>query len=935
MLWGRAGEQKVVEELLDQAREGRSGVLVLRGEPGIGKTSLLEYAGRRADGMRVLRGVGIETEAEIPFASLHLLLRRALDRLPALPAPQAAALEGALGLRPAAGDDQLLVGAAVLSLLAELAEDGPLLCLVDDAHWLDQASAQALRFAAHRLHAEGVAIVFGARDGFDASGLPELRLSGLDRRSALELLADAEPGLAAPLRDRIVAESCGNPLALRELPRSAARHSPLEGGPDGGYGSTRDGGYDGAYEGAYDGVYEGGPLPLPERIQSAYASRIAELPPDARTALLVMALTDGGDLGVIRQATDGLGVPASALAAAEDAGLVRIAGGRVEFTHPLMRTAAYQHGGYELRLRVHTLLARLLAGQPDRRAWHLAAAATGPDEEAAQALEQAARRAKDRNGNAGAAAALARAADLTADPALRAGRLTSAAVAAADAGQPARAKQLVERAAELVTDPRSRARLAELRARIAFDEGTPYLAHDLLVDGAEHLAGDRPADVLEAPDRVAAGLMLIDAARNAWQLSDPAKVAEAAARLHALGLRPEDGLEPAVRAVTGAAVLLREGPAGALPIMRGLVAAGARIREGAHALRVNAAFVATIVGDFQAGRDISAAVAAECRANGEIGKLPIVHLTLASAELYLGRFRDAVATATEGLQLASDTGQPNRAGYLEGTLAWIAAAQGDAPRCVELAARGRDRFDVTRIANDLAWAEWALALLDLGQGRFTEALGRFEAAMAGPVRHQMQAVYFAPDQVEAATRLGLPADEPLRRFEEWAVAADLPWAEAVLHRCRALVEPGWERAEEHFRQAVRLHASGERPWEAARTHLAYGERLRRERNKGSARPHLRAALETFERLGARPWAERARTELRATGDTTTSGTEPAAQALSPQELQIVRLAATGLTNKEIGAQLFLSPKTVSYHLYRAFPKLNVASRAQLAGLDLM
>ncbi|AQZ67884.1 putative transcriptional regulator [[Actinomadura] parvosata subsp. kistnae] len=921
MLWGRAGEQKVVEELLDRAREGRSGVLVLRGEPGIGKTSLLEYAGRRAEGMRVLRGVGIETEAEIPFASLHLLLRRALDRLPALPAPQAAALEGALGLRPAAGDDQLLVGAAVLSLLAELAEDGPLLCLVDDAHWLDQASAQALRFAAHRLHAEGVAMVFGARAGFDASGLPELRLSGLDRRSAVELLADAEPGLAAPLRDRIVEESCGNPLALRELPRSATRRSPLKGGPDGGY----------------DGVDEGGPLPLPERIQSAYASRIAELPPDARTALLVMALTDGGDLGVIRQATDGLGVPASALAAAEDAGLVRLAGGRVEFTHPLMRTAAYQHGGYELRLRVHTLLARLLAGQPDRRAWHLAAAATGPDEEAAQALEQAARRAKDRNGNAGAAAALARAADLTADPALKAGRLTSAAVAAADAGQPARAKHLVERAAELVTDPRSRARLAELRARIAFDEGTPYLAHDLLVAGAEHLTppGAHRTDEPEGRDRVAAGLMLIDAARNAWQLSDPAKVAEAADRLHALGLRPEDGLEPAVRAVTGAAVLLREGPAGALPIMRGLVAAGARISEGAHALRINAAFVATIVGDFQAGRDISAAVAAECRANGEIGKLPIVHLTLASAELYLGRFRDAVATATEGLQLASDTGQPNRAGYLEGTLAWIAAAQGDAPRCVELAARGRDRFDVTRIANDLAWAEWALALLDLGQGRFTEALGRFEAAMAGPVRHQMQAVYFAPDQVEAATRLGLPAEEPLRRFEEWALAAELPWAEAVLHRCRALVEPGWDRAEEHFRQAVRLHALGERPWEAARTHLAFGERLRRERNKGSARPHLRAALETFERLGARPWAERARTELRATGDTTTSGTEPAAQALSPQELQIVRLAAKGLTNKEIGAQLFLSPKTVSYHLYRAFPKLNVASRAQLAGLDLM
>ncbi|NUP81111.1 MAG: hypothetical protein HOV96_26555, partial [Nonomuraea sp.] len=525
---------------------------------------------------------------------------------------------------------------------------------------------------------------------------------------------------------------------------------------------------------------------------------------------------------------------------------------------------------------------------------------------------------------------LERAAELTEDPARKAARLASAAVAAADAGQPERAKRLIERAAPLVTEVRSRVRLSELRARIAFDEGAPYLAHDLLVGGARELSA-----LPEDADRVAAGMMLVDAARNAWQLSDPGRVGEAADRLHALGLRPQDGLDPAVRAVTGAAVLLDKGPADALPIMRGLVANGKAIGEGAHALRINAAFVATLVGDFRTGRDISAAVAYECRTNGEIGKLPLVHLTLASAELYLGRFRDAVATATEGLQLASDTGQPNRAGYLEGVLAWIAAAQGEGERCAELAARSRDRFDANRIANDLAWAEWALALLDLGQGRFAEAYDRLGAAMTGPVRHQIQAVYFAPDQIEAATRLGVPAREPLRRFEEWARASGLSWAEAVLQRCRALLEPAWDRAHEHFREALRLHADGERPWEAARTGLAFGERLRRERNKGSARPHLRAALETFDRLGARPWAERARTELRAAGDTSSAATsESVLPALSPQELQIVRLAAKGLTNREIGSQLFLSPKTVSYHLYRAFPKLNVASRAQLAGLEL-
>ncbi|MEV7801581.1 AAA family ATPase [Microbispora sp. NPDC088329] len=912
MLWGRATDQAVIDGLLDRARAGRSGVIVVRGEPGIGKTSLLAYAAERArdmGGMRVLRGVGVETEAEIPFASLHLLLGHTLDRLDALPAPQAAALRGAFGLAPVT-DHRLLVGLAVLSLLAELAEGGPLLCLVDDAQWLDQESAQALRFAAHRLHAEGIVMVFAARDGFDPSGLPEHRLPGIDADSAAALLAHAAPGLAPGTRDRLIGESCGNPLALLELPRTDLP------------------------------AYDRSPLPLPARIQQAYALRIAELPPDAQKALLVTALTDGGDLDVVVRAGGELGIAPAALGLAERAGLVRIDGRRVTFTHPLMRAAAFRHGTYDLRLDIHTILARLLEHQPDRRAWHLAAAATGPDETAALALEQAARRARDRHGDAGACAALERAAELTEDRALKAGRLTAAAVAAADAGQSGRAKQLIERAAALVTDPRSRARLRELRARIAFDEGAPYVAHDLLLRGAEELAALAAADAADSDgqarqDRVAAGLMLTDAARNGWQLGDPERVAEAAARLHALGLRPEDGLDPAVQAVTGAAVLLRQGPERGLPIMRDMVASGGRITSGAHTFRINAAFVAPLVGDFRTGHDISAAMAAECRAAGDMGKLPLVHVTLAAAELYLGRFRDAEATAAEGLRLISDTGQRNRAGYLEGTLAWLAAVRGEADRCAELAARSRDRFDANHIVNGLAWAEWALALLDLGQGRFAEALDRLDAAVSGPVRHQIQAVYFAPDQIEAAVRLGVPAKEPLRRFEEWATASGQDWALAVLHRCRAQLETGWEQAHEHFRTAVRLHAGSGRPWEAARTALAFGERLRRERDKGSARPHLRAAWETFERLGARPWAERARTELRATGDTSSpTARGEALSALSPQELQIVRLAAKGLTNREIGAQLFLSPKTVSYHLYRAFPKLNVASRAQLAGLDL-
>ncbi|MEU7937651.1 AAA family ATPase [Microbispora bryophytorum] len=423
MLWGRATDHALIDGLLDRARAGRSGVLVVGGDPGIGKTSLLAYAAECAQDMRVLRGVGIETEAEIPFASLHLLLGHGLDRLDALPEPQAAALRGAFGLAPVT--NRLLVGLAVLSLLAELAEGGPLLCLIDDAQWLDQESAQALRFAAHRLHAEGIVMIFAARDGFDPSGLPVHRLSGIDAGSAASLLAHAAPGLAPGTRDRVIEESCGNPLALLELPRTDLP------------------------------AYDRSPLPLPARIQQAYEARIAELPPDAQKALLVTALTDGGDPDVIVRAGRELGIAPTALGVAEKSGLVTIDGGRVTFTHPLMRAAAFRHGTYDLRLEIHAILARLLDHQPDRRAWHLAAAATGPDETATRALEQAARRARERDGNAGACAALERAAELTEDHALKAGRLAEAAVAAADAGQARRARELVEDAATLVDDPRS------------------------------------------------------------------------------------------------------------------------------------------------------------------------------------------------------------------------------------------------------------------------------------------------------------------------------------------------------------------------------------------------------------------------------------------------------------------------------------------------
>ncbi|MBC9713981.1 helix-turn-helix domain-containing protein [Streptomyces sp. TRM66268-LWL] len=957
-LQGRTAEQAFLDGLLRDTAAGRSGVLVVRGEPGIGKTALLAYAeeqARRTHGIAVVRTVGVETEAEIPFASLHLLLRPALDRIDTLPEPQSAAVKAAFGMGPGSGDDQLTVGLAVLSLLSELAAEGPLLCLVDDAHWLDHASARALLFAARRLQAEGIALVFGARDGFDPGGLPELRLTGLDPASSARLLAERSPDLDGPLRHRILAESAGNPLALVELPRTTDAYGP--------------------------GLLPlPSPLPLPHRIQEAYSARIAALPAATCTVLLVAAAEDGGDPDVILRAAAELGAGPGALGEAERAGLLQVAAGRVSFIHPLMRGAAFGAGSYEARLAAHRALAEALRDQPDRRAWHLAGAATGPDEETALALEQAAGRARERHGYAGAASALERSAELTRDPAVRARRLAAAAQAAVGAGLAPRAKALIDAADRATTDPRTRARLKALRARTAFDEGAPGTAHELLLDAAGALVRDDAdairddADAIREPDeargdgtrrgeaggggaggggarggeaaggearggeaRGEAGLLLVDAARNAWQLSDPVRLREAADRLAALRLRPEDGLDPAVAAVTGAAEYLERGPADALPTMRRLVADGRRLASGGTpALRINAAFVAGLVGDFDAGREISAAVADDCRARGDVGWLPLAHLTLAASELYLDRFRDAEATATEGLQLAADTGQPNRAGYLHGMLAWILAVRGDEERSAELAARCHDHFEATGIVNSLAWAEWALALGDLGQGRFAQSLERLDATQEGPVRHQIQSVYFAPDRIEAAARLGLPARAPLEQFADWAGACGLAWADAVLHRCRALAEPDWATAHDLFTSAVRLHADSGRPWEAARTRLLFGERLRRERHKTDARLHLRAAAETFERLGAAPWAARARAELRAAGATGPLQTraDDTLAKLSPQELQIVRLAATGMTNREIAAQLFLSPKTISYHLYRAFPKLNVTSRAQLAGLDL-
>jgi hypothetical protein len=528
MLHGRSAETARIDVLLAAARHGRSGTLVIRGEAGVGKTALLDYAAATA-GMRVLRGTGIESEAELPFAALQLLLRPGLGRLDVLPPPQAQALRGAFGLAGTPGADRFLIGLAALSLLAELAGDAALLCLVDDAHWLDRASADALQFAARRLGSEGVVLLASAReDGFEAPGLPELTLGRLGREASRALLAERAPGLPPALADRVLAEADGNPLALLELPAALSGSSKVP-------------------VALAASLELPAPLPLPRRLQQSYYRQVAALPAPTRTFLLAAAAEETGDLGLVRRAAQALGVPAAAADAAERSGLIAVRASEVAFRHPLVRAAVYQGATSAERGAAHAALAGALddplAGEPDadRRAWHLAAAAAGPDERVAAALEQAADHARQRLGHAAAAAALERAARLTPAQPDRARRLIAAAGAALDAGRPDAATMLADQGQPLTTEPGALAEIARVRAWVAMERGAMHRVHELVVAGAGPIAGSDP---------LAASAMLRLGAVAGWWAGDAKLVQDAADRMTALG-RSEPVPGPAAPAGNG------------------------------------------------------------------------------------------------------------------------------------------------------------------------------------------------------------------------------------------------------------------------------------------------------------------------------------------------------------------------------------------------
>jgi DNA-binding CsgD family transcriptional regulator len=899
VLLGRESECDAIDGLLDAARDSRSGVLVLRGEAGIGKTALLQRALAGADGMRLLTGAGVEAESELPFAGLHQLLWPVLDRAGELPDVQTAALRGAFGLSAERVEDRFLVSVAVLSLLTAAADERPLLCVVDDAHWLDGASAEALVFVARRLQADPIAVLIAARDDdarqFDAHGLPELRLGGLTSADAGALLDGALP---AVVREDLVGATGGNPLALLELP-----------------GALTDDERSGRAPLRID-------LPLNERIEGAFLARVEPLGDDARRLLVLAAADDSGDVGTLLRASERLALALDAVDTVERAGLLVAQGNRLRFRHPLLRSAVYRAAGFAERRAAHEALAAVLDddADADRRAWHRAAGTTAPDDEAAAALALTADHAADRGGHAAAARALERAAELDSDAQRRTAHLVAAATSSALAGRAGHAIALLDRA-EPLNDPLSRAAAAKVRGEVSLAVGRPSDAHDLLAAAAW---------AVMPTDRDTALPLLMRACMAAALAGEPQAIARI---LAALDRDPQGAPTFSSQLLTGIGRLISGDTSGVASIEAAL--AQADTLDEPHLVQ-QAGGGAIFLGDWARARRFFERAIALSRDQGVVALLPDLLGLRALLTMWDRRLAEAAADADEAVRLARDIGAGNAVALPVCVLAWIEGLRGDEEACRshvdDVLAMALERG----LALPAGLATWALAQLDLAAGRWDEALVRLVAV--AEVRpgfgHPFLPVLSAWDRIEAAVHSGRDdvAEQALALFAAWAQSAAPTWAAPVLADCRALVAPPGE-ADPHFEAAVAgLEAVS--PLDQARIHLHYGEHLRRERRKIDARAHLRAAYEGFDWLGAAPWAERAHRELRATGERARKRHLSPLAELTPQEIQVARLVGEGATNKDVASQLFVSPKTVEYHLRKVFAKLGISSRMELVGLEL-
>jgi DNA-binding CsgD family transcriptional regulator len=900
---GRDAERAAIERLLADARVGTSGALVVSGEPGIGKSTLLAHAAASAREMRVLAARGVEAEASIPFAGLLELLRPVLGFIDSLPAPQAAALRSALALGPATRGERLVTGAATLGILASAAEERPLCIIVDDAQWLDRASAEAVLFAARRLLADPVAIIVAIRSGEDSpladARLPSLELVGLDLDASEALLALERAGQVPDgSAERLFRATGGNPLALIELAGEAE---------------------------AVAGSLIEGPLPIATTVELAFAGRVARMSAPARRSLLVAAAASTADLGSIAGAGALLDLDVSALQEAEAAGLIAVADGRLSFRHPLVRSAVHNAADPAERREVHAAWAQTLADDSDERAWHLGLAAFGPDDSAADALAAAAVRARERGAYAAAALTAERAARLTTGETTRARRLLEAASNAWIAGSGEHAVSLLDEVTPLAADGELEIDSAYLRGHVVLARGDAMLARGVFAAAARLAAHDQRRAALLWAEASNASF----AAGRVEAMLDDARAACAA-------LPPgDDGPEACTaRLALGMALVFSgaddEGP----HTLRAAVEMESykHLLDGSPLMWRWAVTAPLFLREARTARESFRRALAAAREHGVAGALsPLINLYARDAAT-TDRWPEARARYYEAAELAHHSGQPGEECAAFSGLAWLEAREGREESCRSHAA------DALALAHEYgrgffeAWALAALGDLELALGRPAEAVERLAAMEATLERLGIGDVDLspAPELTEALVQCGRGADAVAVSdgYRRRAAAKGQPWALARAARAEGLVAdddafPGW------FEQALRWHESTPDTFERARSELAYGERLRRVRRRGDAREHLRAAYSAFNDLGAEPWAERARLELAATGETARKRDPSTLDELTPRELQIALDLASGLTTREAAAKLYLSPKTVEYHLRSVYRKLGIASRAQL------
>ncbi|WP_314222743.1 helix-turn-helix transcriptional regulator [Streptomyces zaehneri] len=902
---GRFAEREAIGRLIDAAREGLSGVLVLVGEAGIGKTQLLEHAAARAAGVRLTRLVGVEAEQLLSHGALHRLLRPHLNRIDRLPAGQQDALKAAFGLADTAHSDRHLVGLATLALLSSAASELPMLCLIDDVHWLDRESAEALAFVARRLHADSLGLIFAARNDlgdhtlFDA--LPCLRVGGLPAADARELLSLAVEGhLDTAVADRIVAGTGGNPLALIELTARLAAEQLAGVAP----------------------MPE--PLPVSRLLEEHFRQSVAALPTDTRMLLLLMAAAPTDDMAVVWHAAGVLGLPARSAAAAVEAGILDHGGG-LGFRHPLIRSSVYAAAPADDRRRIHAALeaASDPARVPDRRAWHRGQAALGPDDAAAADLDAASDWARARGGYSTQALFLSKAAELTTDPAKRAERYLAAAQAHLTSGDHAAVHPLLDLAVPALQHPSARARAHRIRASAElFSTGNDRVPA-MMLDAVAELADTDPHMAWELLYEAMHAAVIARDPMHRTTLADVAKATVATPHrpdapawspdqlIKGLALRTADGYESSVATIQEALAKL---------------CASAELHDVASPFSIIVSLAADDVWDIDASVEIVGRLAATDRSHGALYGLSLSLSVLAYTEIRNGRLTTADALFAEADDYATAIGLTN---------------QGDLNRALLYAWMGRESdvhavvamMDVVATTYGLGMlrhlALHALCILDLGMGRYDEALRHALPTYEEDVPSQGNLVL--PLVVEAAVRAGdrHMAALALKRLEDRAQLAGTPWALGLLARCRALMDETAD-AEKRYRESIDLLATVPLAAEHARSRLLYGEWLRRRRRRSEARVHLRAAYESFDSWGASLFAERARIELLATGETARRRVPETRFDLTPQERQVALLAASGLTNAEIASRRFITTSTVEFHLNKVFRKLGLTSRRQIA-----